>query len=1161
MPIVARKDVAHMLKTAGENPTPAQVARVALLAQAAERLLGDDTPGTGIGPVFESLAPHLGLDCYWEYDCSHGHDSLRLMRSAGISQETAPAFQCLRFGETLCGTCAADRVPVILNRVQHSVDPKADLVRRNGSRAYVCYPLIVKEQLLGTLGFASRSRDTFERDDIEFLGTIARYVAVAKGRRRAEVRLKKRTDRSELLGSVAAALLAAQDSAVMMQTLFEMIKKHLELDGYLAYAVDETESTARLEAWAGIPDAQLPALASLELSEASSGAWRGQGSLPPRPMQWDGGDWADRIKRAGFRTVAAHQLQMGTHCLGVLWFGSVTKPSFDADEVEFFRTVCHYAAMAKERLRLLAELRHREDMLLRAQRAAKVGLWEIDLRTDRLTWSDAYYELFQLDRHLPPSFDRWLARIHTDDRAGVEAQYQRTIPENDEQDFEYRIMLPDGTVRWMQRKGQIDRDEQGRPMRLIGLTFDITERKRGDAALRASEERWQLAVDGSTDGMWDWDPRSHRVFLSSRWKTLRGYTEEEIGDGDSERFSRIHPEDLDRVMRTVQLYLAKRIPVFECEYRTRCKDGSYRWINDRGQAVWDEEGRAVRMVGSEIDITDRKWAEERITELNRELGERAQQLLTFVERLRESEDQLRVITDSVPSPIAYVDRAGRYQFVNRGYEHLFDRSGRDIIGRSVEELSAEDYETIRPHIARVLAGEALSFESSRVLRDDRRATMLVSYTPDRRSDGTVSGFYILVTDISDRKRAEEGLREFNTQLEQRVEERTIELVKFQGRLRALATELNLSEQRQRQRLSEDLHDYLAQLLVSVRLKLNQAKRSGLPPASMDFIVEADSTLTQALTYTRSLIAELSPPVLRNFGLLVALRWLADQMRQHELAVSLNRRVDDISVPEEQAVLLFQSVRELLINVSKHAGTDRAVVTVYKLDGMLCIEVKDEGRGFDLKAAQLADGAPSESSQYGLFSIRERMCAMGGDFDLESTPGRGTKATLLLPLAPQTATLPCADVDLMDDAASARPNDLRSQDAHSAFPPRSPVRVLLADDHAMLRHGLRSVLAAYPDVEVIGEASDGEEAVRLAQSLQPEVVVMDVNMPGVDGIEATRQLRQEQPTIAVVGLSVHNNPQIEESMRDAGATGFLTKESAVKQLYLVIREALGKTSRS
>jgi CheY-like chemotaxis protein/two-component sensor histidine kinase len=360
-------------------------------------------------------------------------------------------------------------------------------------------------------------------------------------------------------------------------------------------------------------------------------------------------------------------------------------------------------------------------------------------------------------------------------------------------------------------------------------------------------------------------------------------------------------------------------------------------------------------------------------------------------------------------------------------------------------------------------------------------------------------------------------------------------------------------------------------LVFVRLKLNQAKSSGLSQSPAQFVAEADATLIQALTYTRSLIAELSPPVLRHFGLLVALQWLADQMRSHELIVALEGHVEGVRLPEEQAVLLFQSVRELLINVSKHAGTDRAVVTVKEADRMLCIEVKDRGRGFDLQAALLAEGAPSESSRYGLFSIRERMCAMGGDFDLDSSPGRGTTATLFLPL-------PTEDVkrersggkgENHEESDGTGHEPVQSDGQHSSarrvasevasrFTPDASrvIRVLLVDDHAMVREGLRSVLDAYADVEVVGEAADGEEAIRLAQSLQPEIIVMDVNMPGIDGIEATRQLRHEQPTIAVVGLSVHNNPQVERAMREAGAAGFLTKEGAVGQLYLAIQDALG-----
>jgi DNA-binding NarL/FixJ family response regulator len=108
---------------------------------------------------------------------------------------------------------------------------------------------------------------------------------------------------------------------------------------------------------------------------------------------------------------------------------------------------------------------------------------------------------------------------------------------------------------------------------------------------------------------------------------------------------------------------------------------------------------------------------------------------------------------------------------------------------------------------------------------------------------------------------------------------------------------------------------------------------------------------------------------------------------------------------------------------------------------------------------------------------------------------------------------------------------------------------------MVRQGLRTVLEAYSDLEVVGEAANGEQAVTLAKSLSPEVVIMDINMPGMDGIEATRLLKQEQPETIVIGLSVHNSVQVEQVMREAGAVSFLPKDAAIEQLHETIQQAL------
>lgn len=231
------------------------------------------------------------------------------------------------------------------------------------------------------------------------------------------------------------------------------------------------------------------------------------------------------------------------------------------------------------------------------------------------------------------------------------------------------------------------------------------------------------------------------------------------------------------------------------------------------------------------------------------------------------------------------------------------------------------------------------------------------------------------------------------QLEQIVEKRTADLVASQHSLRTLAAELNLAEQRERKRLAAELHDHLQQLLVLGKLKLGQGKRRTTSSESLAVMQQVDALLSEALAYTRTLVAELNPPVLREHGLGAALQWLGEYMRKHDLQVAVTvPEQDDTRLPEEQMVLVFQSVRELLINSSKHAGTGEATVAMEQRDNVLRIEVNDRGKGFSLAAAQ----TPNElSSQFGLYSIQERMRTLGGSLDIQSS-SQGTTCVLILP---------------------------------------------------------------------------------------------------------------------------------------------------------------------
>lgn len=189
-------------------------------------------------------------------------------------------------------------------------------------------------------------------------------------------------------------------------------------------------------------------------------------------------------------------------------------------------------------------------------------------------------------------------------------------------------------------------------------------------------------------------------------------------------------------------------------------------------------------------------------------------------------------------------------------------------------------------------------------------------------------------------------------------------------------------------------------------------------------------------------------------------------------------------------------------------------------------------------------------QFGLFSVRERMEAMGGCMMIESAPGCGTKILLRVPCDPPERT------PENGAATRATAQDGAGESEVPAIPlGQRPARVLLVDDHAMVREGLRRVLEHYDDLMVVGEAADGWEALAATRSVRPDVVVMDVNMPRLDGIAATTRIKQEMPEMAVIGLSVVNTEPMQEAMRAAGAAAFLSKECAASELYQAIQTAL------
>lgn len=631
------------------------------------------------------------------------------------------------------------------------------------------------------------------------------------------------------------------------------------------------------------------------------------------------------------------------------------------------------------------------------------------------------------------------------------------------------------------------------------------------------------------------DPVTSRLLrVNETLCAMLGYTEDELLSKTLLELT--HPEDAQRQSDDFRRLARGEISKDRVDLRLIRKDGAIRWAHIHITLVRGADGSPCRAGAVIQDITERKRVEA---------------------ALRESEERLRLALAA--------GQAGQMGAWNidlnidetpwdaQEFELLGLSEGRPTQERFYESVHPDDRRHIRQAIQRAMKQTGTLDHEFRIVRPDGEVRWLAAKGQVLKDErGRPLRMVGVNFDVTERKRTDDRLRSFTLELEWRVAERTRELQRSQEQLRALATELNLTEQRERKRLASDLHDYLAQLLVLVRLKLGQLKRAPSLAVMTEMAQAAEEAVNEALTYTRTLVAQLSPPVLHEFGLPAALHWLSQQMVRQELSVAVTQLVpDEVPLPEDQAMLLFQSVRELLMNIKKHAGTHDASVTIERANHELWITVRDEGAGID-EAAAAHSAASAQSSKFGLFSIRERMRAIGGRFDLESVMGGGTTARLVVPYNDDEAASgqqsSSAEVFGVHETLLAGGSTL-SQESSNA------IRVLLVDDHTMVREGLRTLLKEHGDVTVVGEAWDGEEAVAFVDRLRPDVVIMDVNMPRLDGIEATRRIKAAFRSVAVVGMSVNASSQVEEAMRLSGADAFLSKEAAGEQIYQTINAAV------
>lgn len=668
-----------------------------------------------------------------------------------------------------------------------------------------------------------------------------------------------------------------------------------------------------------------------------------------------------------------------------------------------------------ERVRAQQMLRDSEERYALTMEGANVGMWDWHIETNSLYGSANVWRYLGIPvQEEAASPDVWLERVHPDDRAHThQCLIAHLRGETEYCQCEHRVLKADGSYGWFYAHGLALRRENGRAYRLAGSLHDITARKNDEQALsdrlrfealltRISAEFIALppaeidaVIARTVDTIGRFLDVDRAWFLQiDRARCGLEYVHEWCGDG-------IHPERQEEGMSYFpadrfpwyweQLLGGKSVVIsspddFPAEAAAERRFELERGVQSFVSISLGTGGTVVGRLGFETIKRPKRWNETVINQL-KIFG---QVITSAVARkntdtaLRESEERFRNLIEGSLQGICIVDTGFAPLFVNSAYAEMFGYANTEQMQRSESQLdlfSGEDRARIAGYGEARLRGDPvpLTYEIDGT-RKDGTLIHMVSTLRLITWKGRPA-YQITATDITEHKRTEARLHE------------------YQQQLRRLASEISLAEEQERRRIASELHDGAIQNLALAKIKLGEFEKSLKPERRGATLDEIRDLLELSIHDTRSLVFELSPPVLYELGLEAAIEWLGEQF-QTRYGISCGVTADRSETPRNvnMEVILFQVLRELLVNVVKHANSTRVDITLRRSGDCLSLRVRDDGDGFDDAAVATGSGGG-----FGLFNIRERLQLLGATLKIVSD--QGTCVTVTAPLAAEAPESP------------------------------------------------------------------------------------------------------------------------------------------------------------
>lgn len=641
-----------------------------------------------------------------------------------------------------------------------------------------------------------------------------------------------------------------------------------------------------------------------------------------------------------------------------VWISWTHRPICDSGRVVEILSIGNDITPLK---RVEAALKETERRLLQAQQISHVGNWEWDVRGGTLWWSDEGYRLYGLEPgQIEPSHETFLSFVHPEDRERIVNMIQAAMEKRRGTATDFRVVRADGQVRVMHCDAEVMVDAEGDVQRVMGTTQDITEQEQ--ARRQLEQYACQLRdhaelLDLAHDMIFVHDMEGRIVFWNHGAERKYGWTRQEaLGQASYKLLRTEFSEPLIRITARII-----KDGWWEGELVHTTRDGRKMPVATRWALRRDRNGRPTAILEIDNDITEHKRAEREMSDARR-----------FAENIINTVQECLVVLDSQLRVVS----------ANRSFYETFGLTPGQVEGELFHMLSGgwRDVSALGAKLGDVLLKNTSleGFEIECHAGISGPEALLLGARPIHEQGHGTDMILLVIEDITLRKRQER------------------EILADRQQLSSLTEELMLIEDRQRRQIATTLHDSIGQSLAFAKRELS-VLRQGAPAGMQDSLSQICGEIDDAIKQTRDLTFELSPSTLHTLGLQAAIEELAEQFTDCQGFVCCVR-ADERSAPVAEQVrsMLYRAVRELLVNVAKHAQARNVSITIMRDERRIQIAVEDDGKGFD--PAILSSGRARERG-FGIYSLSERLTRIGGEVTVDSTEGKGTKVTLVAPLNP------------------------------------------------------------------------------------------------------------------------------------------------------------------